>query len=139
MMVQTLVDTSEKELTNLQLRAVNFLIAGKSWNKTAELVPCGIASLKRWHSAPEPNPFKAAIADGKRQAFQAAVGMLSAGCTVAVETLVSIAENPDAADSVRVRASEVILSNSIKVVEMGELQKRIEDLEAMLNDSHIQN
>lgn len=121
------------ELSPRQTLAVAALVEGYSWADSAVRAKCSYASIKRWHSQPV---FKAAIADGQRSALQAAAGKLASGCALAVNVLTEIAGNPEAADSVRVRASEVILNSAIKAFELGELQRKIETLEALLNESH---
>jgi len=124
------IATPENGLSNRQVLAVAALIKGYSWDAAAAEAGCSYASIKRWHTLPQ---FKAAIADGQRQALQEAAGKLAAGCTLAVNTLTEIAAKQDLPPSVRVRASEVILNSAIKAAELGRYEERIAQLEAMLN------
>ena len=121
----------KSELTTKQVLAVAALIEGYSWHESAEKAQCSYASIKRWFAQPN---FKAAIADGQREALAAAAGKLASGCKLAVDVLIAIAGNPGSQDSVRVRASEVILTSAIKAYELGELQRKIEALEGLLNE-----
>lgn len=126
----TLIATPENTLTSKQIQAVAYLIKGHSWHETAQLAGCSVASIKRWNKEPD---FREAIVEGQREALAAAAGQLAAGCTLAVSVLREIVGDEDVSPSTRVRASEVILSSAARAYELGELQRKVETLEASIN------
>lgn len=126
----TTFEDVEKNLSARQIRAVAALVEGNSYVAAAEKSEVSLASIKRWIVEPD---FKAAIAFGRKQAFDSAVSKLSNGCSLAVDTLVEIAANGQS-EQVRVRASEVILNTTVKVAELSQLQDRIGYLEGLLSE-----
>jgi hypothetical protein len=123
-------EVSEKvALTSRQVQAACYLVQGYSWKEAAERSGCSFSSIKRWQTQPE---FKQYIAEGQRQAFMESCNKLSAGCSLAVDTLMNIMRNSDS-DSTRCRAAEITLNTAVKVAEMSALTERIATLEALLN------
>jgi len=114
-------------LTTRQRRALNALLAQPTIRSAAK--KCGIAERTLWRYLAKP----AFVAELRRRqdavllaTTSAMVGM--AGNVVAV--LEKVLADPDASDSVKVRAALGWLAQARRQVELDDLVRRIEDLEA---------
>lgn len=117
-----------QDLTVLQIRAIEALLQTNNIPEAAKLAGCSDSSIDRWLKLPK---FQQCLNEGKKQAFNLAVQKLSVGSRVAVDALLELSADKDVAASVRVRAAEVILAQSIRLNEISQLQDRVAALEAM--------
>jgi len=120
----------EKELTALQVKACGALLEGNSIENAAKIAGCSSMSVDRWIKIPA---FQKLLNEGKRAGFAVATTKLARGSSLAVDTLTEIMLDVDVSPSVRVRASEAILSNAVKLSEMADLQDRISAVEVYIN------
>jgi len=89
------------------------------------------ATMWRWMQTPE---FKARYRAARRQLVETALGALQKHATTAARVLVSIAVDKNAPAASRVSAAKAIIEQSVKAVELVDLQERIEALEASINE-----
>jgi hypothetical protein len=76
--------------------------------------------------------FQARYRGMRRQLVESAIGQLQAGCTKAVTVLCEVAEDREAPASARVSAARTIIEQSLRAVELEDLQERVERLEGLL-------
>jgi hypothetical protein len=74
--------------------------------------------------------FAEIYSEKRRATLQAAGGLLKAGSIGSIETLTSIAINPEAAATARVAAAKAVLDSMLRVVELNEVEERLAKLEA---------
>ncbi len=105
--------------------AIAALLTAPSLGEAARLADIGEATLRRWLREPD---FAAAYRAARRQALEAVIGRLQHSAAAAVETL---ERNLTAsAESVQVRAAQILLEQAFKGVELMDLAERVEALEA---------
>jgi hypothetical protein len=111
--------------TRKREHAIAALLTAPSLGEAARLAGIGEATLRRWLRDPA---FAAAYRAARRQMLEPVVGHLQQAATAAVETLQrNLAAS---AESVQVRAAQVILERAFKGVELMDLAERVEALEA---------
>ena len=120
----------EKELTALQVKACGALLDGLTIESASKIAGCSSMSIDRWIKIPA---FQNLLNEGKRAGFAVATTKLARGSSQAVDTLLTIMNDLDVSPSVRVRASEAILSNAVKLSELSDLQDRINAVEVYIN------
>jgi hypothetical protein len=128
--MMTEIVTTEKDLTPLQYKALDSLLQGVSKEEVARLVECSPRSIHRWLKTPN---FKAKFNEGKRIAFEEATNKLTIGSSRAVDKLFTLIDNPETPPQVVCRACEIVLTNSVKLSEISELNDRIDRLEVYVN------
>ncbi len=116
-----------EKITRKYEQAIAALLSEPSIKAAADACKIGEGTLYRWLQLPD---FQTAYRAARRQVVERAVSELQAACGEAVETLKRNlhCENP----AVEIRAAQIILEQSIKGVELVDLQERLERLEAML-------
>lgn len=110
--------------------AIMALLTEKTLKNAAEKVGIGEATLWRWMQEEE---FKEKYREAKQQAVSHVTARLRQSMTIAVDTLIEIAENGKAPAKARVDASRTLLEFGFKAHEMEDLQQRVEQLEEQLN------
>ena len=84
------------------------------------------ATLYRWQKDPR---FQQALLEARREVFGQAMGRLQQAAKVAVDTLIGIMTDPEAAASGRVQASKCVLDQSRKSLELDDMKIRLAELE----------
>lgn len=115
--------------------AILALITEKTMKDAADKVGIGEATLWRWLQEDE---FKQKYEGAKRQMVSHVTARLRHSMTIAVDTLIEIAENKKAQAMARVVASKTLLENGFKAVEMEDLQGRVEQLEEQFKEQEGQ-
>ena len=116
----------EKELTPTQVKACAALLEGCSISEAGTRAGIGEKAVDRYLKIPS---FQKLLNEGKRAGFAVATNKLARGSSQAVDTLLEIMNDLDVSPSVRVRASEAILSNAVKLSEMADLADRLSAIE----------
>ena len=117
---------SADNLTPRRQKAVEALLAGASCEAAARTARVDPRTLRRWKRAPD---FCEALKQGQRAMFDEALGVLRASALSAARALREVVEDRTAAPPVRVGAARVLLEQSMRAVEVVELEKRLERLE----------
>jgi AcrR family transcriptional regulator len=110
--------------------ALSALLTETTFQKAAKIAGVSEVTLYRWLKDKD---FSQAYKELKREAVSQAVARLQQISGQAVETLKAIMEDKDSPASVRVSAAKSILEMAIKAVELDDITKRIEDLEAIVD------
>lgn len=111
--------------------AIAALIHFPSVREAAEAVGIGEVTLFRWMQDPE---FQTGYRNARRRVVQHAISRLQKVSSEAVDTLREIMTDPDKPATSRVTAARTILEMAVKAVELEDLEVRIEELEATVNE-----
>ncbi len=120
--------TKHDDLTPRQRRVIAHLVS--SLSVEAACADAGISknTVYTWLKQPS---FKAALEEARNEAFRDAMVRLKATLTRAVDTLSGLLDSTDA--SIRLQAATRLIGYAIKVAEVEDLQKRLEELERRLS------
>lgn len=114
-------------LTAKQRRAIPFLAGASSLDEGCRLSGLSRPTLYRWLKDPV---FAEALESERREIFSAALSAMKAQIRRAVEKLSALLDSSD--ENVRLRASDKLISHAVRVEELIELKRRIEELERRL-------
>jgi len=122
---------AEKLNTN-QRRAIAALLTSKSVKAAAELADVGERTLYRWLTLSE---FRAELSQHEGATIDQAARRLVELGEKAIDELESILDNAQAADGLKLRASQTVLDYLLKLRELRNIEQRLTDLEkAVLHD-----
>lgn len=118
--------TGDAKLTPKQEAALLALLSESTIKAAGE--SCGVSEtiMWRWLQLPE---FQERYRSARRQLVESSIGRLQRACSDAVETLAGICRNGSEPASARVAAARTILEQSLRAVEIEELEARIKRLE----------
>lgn len=88
-------------------------------------------TLTRWRSQQQ---FAEALREGQRALFDQATGELRASALAAVRTLREVAEDRSSPPAVRVNGARVLLEQSVRSVELVEVEARLVELEQVVRN-----
>ncbi len=91
----------------------------------------GVSKSTLWRTM-QLSTFQECYRAARRQLVETAISELQSTCAIAVRVLREVAEDKETPSSSRVAAAKTIIEQSIKAIELMDLQERIERLEAML-------
>ena len=111
--------------------ALSALMTETTLQKAAKVAGIGEVTLWRWLKEKE---FIEAYRVLKREAVTQAVARLQQISCKAVDTLKQVMEDKDSPASVRVSAAKSIIEMAIKAVELDDITKKIEELEALADE-----
>ena len=111
--------------------ALSALMTETTLQKAAKVAGIGEVTLWRWLKEKE---FIEAYRVLKREAVTQAVTRLQQISCKAVDTLKQVMEDKESPASVRVSAAKSIIEMAIKAVELDDITKRIEELEAIADE-----
>jgi len=119
----------KKQLTPRQLRAVDALLSGATYQDAAKSAGVTDKTLSRWRKQP-------AFDDELRRRGTVAVSDASRRLTGtldnAVDVLREVMNDEEAPQSVRIRAARYILDAATKLLELSEVMERLEALEQVV-------
>jgi hypothetical protein len=118
--------------SRLQEKAIASLISTESVPEAAKKTGVGERTLWRWIKDVE--EFKVAYAAARRELVRHAIIQVQRNMGRAVKALMEIIESKDAPASSRVSAARTILEFGIRAVEVEDLEKRVAQLEALLEN-----
>ena len=109
-----------------QEEAIAALLTHRTIEEAAKA--CGIAprTLLRWLKVPE---FKAAYRAARREAVGQAIARVQQATGAAASTFIKLMVDANSPHAVRLRAAECIFSNSIKAIELEDIEARVAELE----------
>jgi hypothetical protein len=120
-----------EKLSRNQEKAIAALISHNSIPAAAESIGIGEVTLWRWLKVEH---FKAAYREARCQVVSQAIGRLQTNLSKAIDTLLEIAEDGEAPASARVTAARAIIDQSLKAVEVEDLETRVEQLEQIIKE-----
>ena len=109
--------------------AIAALLSHKTLEEAARAAGIGYNTLARWMKESE---FEAAYREARRNAFCKSIERLQEASGAAVTTVLKIMLDGSLPSGTRLRAAEVVLSQSAKLVEIEEIRTRLADLERAL-------
>jgi hypothetical protein len=113
--------------------AIAALLTEPSLREAAVKAGVSERTLFRWQQHPV---FRERFAAARRETVRQAVAQLQAVSSKAVETLEAVMVDPEAPASARVAAAREVLGQSIKAVELEDLEGRLRVLEERLERSN---
>ncbi len=114
------------KLTPRQAAGVSAILSTGSMEAAARQAGTSSKTLRRWLGLPT---FQAALTEGRRTAFSAALNDLRLAASEAVAALRRIVGNPKIPAGVVVQAAHAILTHAFKGVELADVLERIQALE----------
>jgi hypothetical protein len=120
---------ADGELTAKQELALSAVIAHRSLKEAAEAA--GISETTLWRYMKD-EAFSRRLSDARRDAVNHAAIRLQQASSDAVSVLHELMTKTDAPASARTTAARTVLDYSFRVVEMGEMKRRIRELEEFL-------
>lgn len=122
-----------QELEPRRARLVALLADGATTAEAAAQLGVSERMARRWRATPE---VKAALDEIGREALRSASSSLARLVALAASALREIVADRQAPPAARVSAARAIVESSIRLREMGELEERLETLEARMETSH---
>ena len=120
----------KKKLSPKQLKAMNALLQGQNYTTAAIAAGVTDRTLARWRH--EDENFAAILQENKVAYVDHATVRLIGSADLAIDTLREFLQSDDASDNTRLKAANSLLGYAIKIVEVRELQERLEVLEDRL-------
>jgi len=114
------------KLTPRQAAGVSAILSTGSMEAAARQAGTSSKTLRRWLTLPA---FQAALTEGRRTAFSAALSDLRLAAVEAVAALRRILADPETAPGVVVQAAGAVLGHAFKGVELQDVLERIQKLE----------
>ena len=106
--------------------AIAALLSYRSIEEAARSINIAPNTLLRWMKDPE---FDAAYRRARRTAFGQSVARLQQGSAAAVSSVLKIMVDTSTPASTRLRAAEVVLTQTAKAIELDEIEARVTELE----------
>ncbi|CDQ20982.1 phBC6A51 family helix-turn-helix protein [Halobacillus karajensis] len=120
-----------EKLTKKQELAVMALLTEPNMEKAAEKAGIGRSTLYRWMQL---DSFQEQYNQLKHETVAQATARLRQGMTIAVDTLMEMAQNKKTPAVARSSACRTLLEFGFKSVEMEDIQKRMDKLEKAMED-----
>lgn len=112
-------------------RVIAALLSFPSIQEAAENAGVSESTVRRWL---KDDHFTAAYRKARHQVVSQAIGKLQTNISGAIDVLMDIAENEQAPASARVTAARAIIDQSLKAVEVENVEERIERLEQIIEE-----
>jgi len=123
------LESPTDSLTIKQTKALEFLILGYSIDESAKLSFCSENSIDKWLKQ---KTFSDALRFAKKTSFDVASRRLSNAFIKSVTVLEELMLDPETNTGYRIKCADLILQNSLKVVELDSMSERLELLEVTL-------
>jgi hypothetical protein len=120
-----------EKLSRNQERAIAAFLQHPTIPDAAKAVGVGESTLYRWL---QNSAFQAKYADARREVTRHAIAQVQAGMSEAVRTLQHVMNDKKAPASARVSAARTMLDIGIKAVEIEDLEKRVGEIEKLMED-----
>jgi hypothetical protein len=111
--------------------AVAALLTHRNTEEAARAIGIGYKTLLRWQQIPE---FQAALRKAQQDALAQTTARLLQGAPTAASMLLKVMVDPATPASTKVRAAENVLNHAERVVELQDIQARLEQLERSADD-----
>ncbi len=124
-------DVALKKLTPAQCRVVAGLLSGLNYTTIAQQAGVSEPTIDRWVKLEQ---VQNALAAAKRHTIELAGNRLVFASRLAIDTLIEVMQDSETPPGVKVRAAEAVIGNMLRVVEVSDLQRRLDELEAEDNE-----
>src|SRR5260370_2050917 len=114
------------KFTRKMEEAIAALLTQRNVEEAARTAGIGTQTLIRWMKVPE---FQTAYREARRAAFSQSIARLQQGTSAAATTLLKIMLDQTSPASTRVRASECIMNDAAKAMELEDIGVRVAALE----------
>jgi hypothetical protein len=121
----------EEVLNALELRFVELIAAGTSYEDTGAQIGRSPRTCRRWSKRPE---IAAAVKTRASEQVCGARAILTSGMSRAARSLVAMSDGASDATSPKVAASRAVISEATNLTAVEELTQRLERLEAQLTN-----
>jgi hypothetical protein len=111
--------------------AIAALLTHRTVEEAAKSIDIATKTLLRWMQLPE---FKAAYREARRDAFGQCIARLQYGSTAAASTILKIMVDANAPASSRLRAAETVITQTIKAVEIEDIEARVAAIERSIKE-----
>lgn len=118
-----------QKLSRKKEQAIATLLSQPSIGGAAKKIGIAEKTLFRWLQL---DGFQLAYKNARRQVVQQAIAQIQSVMSEAVQTLLDVMSNPVAPASAKVSAARALLDIGFKVVEIEDLESRIEKIEKTL-------
>lgn len=116
-------------LTPQQHQVLVALLGGSPILRAAEAAEIDPSSVYRWLKLPA---FQEALRDGRRLLAQQGLAQLQGLVADAVGVVRQILNDDTRTPTVRLRAAELVLNQTVKYLELEDLERRLRELEALV-------
>jgi hypothetical protein len=106
--------------------AIAALITQRTTEDAARAVGVGISTLLRWQKLPE---FRKAYAEARRACVSQSNARLQQATGAAAAIVLKLMVDPNVPASVRLRASEFVVTHAAKAIELEDIEVRVAELE----------
>lgn len=121
--------TKDDKLTSRQKRAIASLLSTQTISEASGMTGVSTRTLQRWLLDPT---FRAELTKQETEALSVVSRRLVTLADVAVETIKDILSDREIPAGVKLRASEAVLSNLLRLRELVDLDKRLTALEGRI-------
>lgn len=118
-----------QNLTGPQLAAIDAMLGGASHGDAAEAAGVTARTLRRWRSSPA---FRLELTKRSTESLDDVTRQLTAAAGEAAGVMRSVLNDEDAPPGTRLRAADLLLGHSSRLLELHNLLQRLDDLEARL-------
>jgi len=122
-------------LTAKQARAIDALLAGQTRASAAAAAGVAERTLDRWRA--EHPTFSDELNRRSTLALRDATLRLKSSIDEAVDVLREVMTSADSRPAVRLRAAQVVIESSLKLIEATDLMERLEALEAIIKNETV--
>ena len=123
---------NKRDLTTRQYKAIESLLGGASKPKAAEACGVTIRTIERWLQDPD---FNNELGRRSEFAIRRAAIRLTALLDTAAGVLYQAMIDPDRQTTVKLRAANHVFTHALKLIEVGEIMRRLDELESRLKES----
>ena len=119
--------TNKDNLTSKQKRAIIAILSTQTIVEAAAMTSVSTRSILRWMKDPD---FRAELTKQETEALSVVSRRLVALADIAVKTIKDILNDAEIPAGVKLRASEAVLSNLLRLRELVDLDRRLTELES---------
>lgn len=112
-----------------QKKALAALLEGQTKKTAATVAGVAPGTLSRWLTEED---FRAALTDGGDEALQTATVRLRAAVDAAVSVFYILMHDRNVSPSIRLRAADAVVTHSLKLIELVDMERRLDALERLL-------
>ena len=100
--------------------------------QAAETVGLSVSQFRNRIAAPA---FKLMLTEAKKQLLNHAVALAESRLTAAVGVIVQVMQDANTAAGTRVAAADALIRNTLKLIELNDVSRRLDELERLVADA----
>lgn len=125
------IDRKKRKLSTPQQKAIEALLQGHKQQEAAVLAGVTDRTVRRWLA--EDHDFVAELKDGSQLLIHNVTRRLLGSLDLAADVLREVLEDKKASQSMKLRATGILLDKAARFVELNDIMERLEILEAKLD------